>query len=150
MGDPGASSCIPSSCTTAWKGGRLRVDAEPFYLGEHSKPDQGEYVFGYRIEIANLGPESARLLWRRWTITDGDGTVREVQGSGVVGEQPTLASGERFEYRSFCPLPTSTGTMEGAFTFQGVLSAGEILFEVRIAPFEMNAADAGARAGRTG
>lgn len=139
MDCPGASSC-----TTTWEGGTVGVVGEPFYLPEHSKPAEGEFVFGYRIEITNSGPDggpACRLLWRRWTITDGHGVVREVQGSGVVGEQPTLLPGERFEYRSFCPLPTPTGTMEGSFTFQGELREGEVLFEVRVAPFELHAGD---------
>ena len=103
-----------------------------------------QYVFGYRIEIANKGRSASppvKLLWRRWFITDATGLVREVHGSGVVGEQPELAPGERFSYQSFCPLPTPTGTMEGSFTFQAALSEGETMFEVAIAPFELRASD---------
>ena len=135
-----------STCTTSWKHGSVRVIAQPFYLAEHSNPDEDEYVFGYRIEISNEGPPvgpPVQLLWRRWSITDADGLVREVQGSGVIGEQPELAPADRFSYQSFCPLPTPTGTMEGSYTFQAELDNGPVMFEVRVAPFEFRALDTG-------
>ena len=42
-------------------------------------------------------------------------TGRIVRGEGVVGEQPVLAPGERFEYTSGVPLPTSSGIMTGRY-----------------------------------
>ena len=57
----------------------------------------------------------AKLVSRHWTITDADGDVQEVRGLGVVGEQPELAPGERFEYTSGCALSTPVGTMQGSY-----------------------------------
>ena len=52
---------------------------------------------------------------RYWIVTDGNGLVRQVRGSGVVGEQPTLEPGQTFEYTSACPLPTRIGFMRGSY-----------------------------------
>jgi ApaG protein len=66
-----------------------------------------------------VGERTAQLLSRHWIITDAHNIVQEVKGDGVVGEQPTLRPGERFEYTSGCPLPTPVGTMKGKYTFVG-------------------------------
>ena len=52
------------------------------------------YQFHYLIEIENLGPGPAQLLHRRWLITDANGKMLEVEGPGVVGEQPVIAEGD--------------------------------------------------------
>lgn len=112
----------------------VRVQVRSAYLPERSTPGEGRYVFAYRIRISNLGEQTVQLVSRHWVITDGDGRVEEVEGLGVVGEQPVLASGQAFEYTSFCPLQTPTGSMHGSY--QMVTSAGG-RFEARIAPFSL-------------
>ncbi len=96
----------------------IRVGATGFYLPEESNPREDEYVFGYRILIVNQGDRPVTLLSRRWTIIDGDGQPREVQGPGVVGQTPRLEGGQAFKYSSFCPLSTPWGTMEGSYRMQ--------------------------------
>jgi len=59
-----------------------------------------------------------------------------VQGVGVVGKQPVLKPGEQFQYSSWCPLPTPTGTMHG--TYQIARESGG-QFDVEIAPFSLRA-----------
>ena len=54
----------------------------------------------------------------------------------MVGEQPVLAPGESFQYSSWCPLKTPTGTMRG--TYQMVRPSGEE-FDIEIAPFALKA-----------
>ena len=95
----------------------VRVSTQ--FLDEQSDKDKGPYVFAYTIEIENVGEGTAQLLSRHWIITDAHNIVQEVKGDGVVGEQPTLRPGERFEYTSGCPLPTPVGTMKGTYTFVG-------------------------------
>ena len=56
-----------------------------------------------------------QLRTRHWIITDASGRKQEVRGEGVVGEQPVLAPGERFEYTSGVPLPTASGFMTGRY-----------------------------------
>jgi ApaG protein len=86
------------------------------YLDDQSEPGQDRYVFAYTINIRNSGRVSARLLSRRWLITDSNGKVQEVEGEGVVGEQPWLRPGDDFEYTSGAVLETSHGMMEGSYS----------------------------------
>jgi ApaG protein len=119
-----------SDCTTLG----IRVQARSAYVPDRSVPAQGRYFFAYKVRISNVGTETAQLVSRRWVITDADGEVETVEGPGVVGEQPTLAPGESFEYTSFCPLATSFGSMHG--TYRMVRPSGES-FEAAIAPFHL-------------
>ncbi len=93
----------------------VKVTVRSSYVPERSQPAAGRWFFAYRIRITNRSAVPVRLLNRHWVITDAHGEVEEVRGPGVVGEQPTLAPGESFEYTSFCPLPTPFGTMEGSY-----------------------------------
>lgn len=108
----------------------VRVSTQ--FLDEQSDKEKGPYVFAYTIEIENVGQRTAQLLSRHWIITDAHNVVQEVRGDGVVGEQPTLRPGERFEYTSGCPLPTPVGTMKGTYTFIG--EGGE-QFDVPVSEF---------------
>jgi ApaG protein len=114
---------------------RVEVEAQyvpPQYLPGQAHPIQKEWVFAYTIRITNEGDETVQLISRHWIITDATGHVNEVKGEGVVGEQPVLAPGEGFEYTSWCPLATPSGTMRG--TYQMVGQSGS-QFDVEIAPF---------------
>lgn len=93
----------------------IRVDVEPVYMPEQSKPESHYYFFAYHVKIQNLGTITTQLISRHWIITDGNGVVHEVEGPGVIGHQPILAPGEFFEYSSFCPLSTPTGNMRGTY-----------------------------------
>ena len=93
----------------------ITVEVKSFFVPEHSEPQAGQYFFSYHIRIKNDGESTIQLMSRHWIITDGNGRVEEVKGPGVVGQQPRLAPGEEFEYESFCPLPTPTGTMRGSY-----------------------------------
>lgn len=94
----------------------IRVAVATLYVPERSDPKAGRYFFAYHIRISNEGDEPARLISRKWFITDGDGDVSVVEGPGVVGQQPRLEPGSSHEYTSFCPLPTPIGSMHGAYT----------------------------------
>jgi ApaG protein len=98
------------------------VSVHPRYLPEQSDPEEDRYVFAYTVTVRNTGEVAAQLISRHWIITDADGKVHEVRGLGVVGEQPTLAPGETFEYTSGCPLETPVGSMRG--TYQCVAADG--------------------------
>lgn len=93
----------------------IRVEAKTGYLAEQSDPESDRYVFSYAITITNVGTVGAQLISRHWIITDADGEVQEVRGLGVVGDQPFLKPGERFEYASGCALETPVGTMKGSY-----------------------------------
>ena len=114
----------------------VRVEVESQYAPEHSQPFQNQWFFYYTVRITNESDETVQLLSRHWIITDSNGHIEEVQGPGVVGEQPVLAPGESFQYTSGCPLKTSTGIMHG--TYQMILTEGGDHFDVEIAPFALH------------
>jgi ApaG protein len=96
----------------------IEITVEPFYLEDQSEPEDGRYVWGYRIVILNESDETVQLRDRYWHITDAVGQVDEVNGEGVVGEQPVLDPGESFEYSSGCPLDTPSGVMVGKYRME--------------------------------
>jgi len=117
---------LPHSDTTT---DGIRIYAAAEFMPQEVLPhdfrdpsDEGDaprsFVFRYKITMTNNGDERARLLSRHWVIVDGDGNSEEVRGRGVVGEYPSLGVGESYSYVSYCPLPTSWGTMEGSYTFE--------------------------------
>ena len=112
----------------------VRVEVEAQYAAEHSQPFQNHWFFHYTVRITNEGDETVKLISRHWIITQADGHVEEVRGSGVVGEQPVLGPGESFQYTTGGPLKTSTGHMRG--TYQMVTDDGSH-FDVEIATFTL-------------
>ena len=101
----------------------IEVKVQPRYLPEQSNEELAEYTFAYTIRIANNSEQSVQLLARHWIITDGNNNIREVEGEGVVGQQPDILPGETYTYSSGAILSTKTGTMEGSYkmrSFEGV------------------------------
>lgn len=108
------------------------VEVEPSYLPDQSKPDEGQFVFSYVVTIINQSGVPAQLKYRHWTITDGHGDTRKVDGPGVVGEEPEILPGQGFRYASFCPLTTPTGNMRGSYD---MVDANGRTFSIRIPLF---------------
>ena len=114
----------------------VRVEVLSRYSPENSQPLQDTWVFQYTVRITNQGVETVQLISRHWIITDAFEHTEEVQGPGVVVEQPILAPGESFKYSSWCPLKTPMGMMHGTYQMAG---AGGSHFDIQIAPFALKA-----------
>lgn len=112
----------------------VRVRVESTFIPERSDPQAGDWFFSYQIEITNESLETVQLTDRHWVITDANGHVEEVRGSGVVGLQPVLGPGESHSYTSYCPLRTRFGTMHGSYRMS--LESGET-FDAEVAPFTL-------------
>ncbi len=93
----------------------ITITVETQYLPQHSNPKEGKFIFGYHITIENGSDYTVQLLRRHWFIYDGNGTIREVEGEGVIGQQPILEPGQQHQYASFCDLKTDLGKMRGSF-----------------------------------
>ena len=119
---------------------QFRVDVQPRFLQEQSAPDQGLFVFAYKIKITNTGSVAAQLISRVWNVNDANGHTEKVKGLGVVGQQPLLKPGDAFEYTSGTRLRTPTGTMHGSFFC--VAEDGE-KFDVDVPMFVLDALSAG-------
>ena len=113
----------------------VEISVETFYQQDYSNPLQSEYMFAYKIIIENHNSFPVKLLRRHWYIFDSNGSNREVEGEGVVGVQPVLAPGEKYQYVSGCNLRTEMGKMTGTYKMENLNS--KELFEVNIPAFEM-------------
>ncbi len=112
----------------------IRVQVATRYIADESEPESDRYVFAYTITISNGGDVAARLISRHWIITDANGKVQEVNGDGVVGEQPYLSPGEEFRYSSGAVLETPVGAMQGIYRME---ADGGVGFDALIAPFTL-------------
>jgi ApaG protein len=117
---------------------QIEVTVEPNFLPGRSSAEKGQYFWSYTIVITNTGAETVQLETRHWIITDATGHQENVRGEGVVGEQPVLAPGERFEYTSGVELPTGSGFMAGRY--QMVNESGE-RFEIDVPTFSLDSPD---------
>ncbi len=113
----------------------VKISVETFYQQDYSNPIQSEYMFAYRITIENHNDFAVKLHSRHWHIFDSDGSYREVEGEGVVGMQPTIESGEEYQYVSGCNLHTEMGRMHGTYLMENLHNKQQ--FEVNIPAFEM-------------
>ena len=113
----------------------IMITVLPEFVPDRSDADDGQFFWAYTVEIANQSEVTVQLTARHWKITDANGKMEEVQGPGVVGEQPILKPGEAFRYTSGCPLTTPSGIMTGSYRM--VDEAGEV-FEAEIPAFSLD------------
>lgn len=113
----------------------VKVSVSTAYQQDYSSPAQYHYVFTYEINIENCGENTVQLLKRHWFIYDSNGVIKEVEGDGVVGQQPVLEPGETHKYISGCNLKTGIGKMAGTYLFERVVDGEQ--FEVKIPEFSL-------------
>ncbi|MEJ7779235.1 MAG: Co2+/Mg2+ efflux protein ApaG [Daejeonella sp.] len=120
----------------------VKISVETIYQPEYSNPANEHFMFAYRVNIENLTENSVQLLNRHWHIFDSNGTKREVEGEGVVGQQPVIEPGNTHEYVSGCNLKTDMGSMKGSYEMERVVDG--VKFRVNIpefylmAPYKLN------------
>jgi ApaG protein len=112
---------------------KILVSVKTNYLADQTLPRQ-RYVYSYTITIANEGDEAAQLISRHWLIRDAKDNLQEVQGIGVIGEQPHIVPGASYTYTSGVVLETETGMMEGSY--QMLAESGET-FDAEIPTFAL-------------
>ncbi|EKB47150.1 MULTISPECIES: Co2+/Mg2+ efflux protein ApaG [Cytophagales] len=120
----------------------VKVSVETEYQPEYSSPGQMHFVFTYRITIENNSQYTVQLLRRQWFIHDANNTNREVEGEGVVGQQPVLEAGQSHTYVSGCNLKSGIGKMFGTYLMERVLDGKKFRVKIpeftMIAPFKLN------------
>lgn len=115
----------------------VKISVEQFYQPEYSNPVQSEFMFAYRVTIENNNSFPVQLLRRHWWISDSNADKREVEGEGVIGVQPVIAPGEKYQYISGSNLKSEIGTMTGTYLMENLVSKQR--FEVKIPSFQMEA-----------
>ena len=95
------------------------------------------HAFIYFITIRNLTDRKVTLLGRKWILTNSDGTTTVVEGDKIVGETPTINSGETFSYNSYHVTHLSA---EASGSFHGFDEFNQKI-HVRIKPFRLDVPD---------
>ena len=126
--------------TTTTQG--VAVSVTTNYLPDYSSPSQEHYVFAYKIDILNGSEYTVKLLRRHWYIYDANGVVREVEGEGVVGQQPVLEPGESHQYVSGCNLKSGLGKMRGTYQMERIVDGQEFTVDIPeftlVVPYRLN------------
>ena len=113
----------------------VTISVETFYQPDYSNLLDSEFMFAYRITIENNNSFSIRLLRRHWFIFDSNNNHREVEGEGVIGIQPQISPGDKYQYISGCNLRTEMGRMYGNYSMENINN--KKAFSVNIPAFEM-------------
>ena len=120
----------------------VKVSVETIYQPEYSNPANEHFMFAYKVNIENLTEYSVQLLNRHWQIFDSNGAHREVDGEGVVGQQPVIEPGDNHEYVSGCNLKTDIGSMKGHYEMKRIVDEGRFCVNIPefylIAPYKLN------------
>ena len=121
-----------STCVT----NGVRVTASSSLIPEQSSPREQRFVYAYNVRIENESmTEPVQLISRRFEITDENGGKEFVDGHGVIGKQPVLGVGEKFEYTSAVPLKPLKGQMTGGYLMASQ-QTGEV-FEAKLESFAL-------------
>jgi ApaG protein len=115
----------------------IKITVETFYQPDYSNPVNNEFMFAYKIIIENHNAFPVKLLSRHWYIYDSNGSIKEVEGEGVVGVQPQINPGDQYQYISGCNLRTEIGKMHGTYVMENISSKKK--FNASIPSFYMTA-----------
>lgn len=120
----------------------IKVSVETEYLPEYSSPMQNHFAFTYRITIENYSEYTIQIMRRHWDIFDSQAGKKEVEGEGVVGQQPVLEPGQFHNYVSGCSLKTGIGKMKGTYLVERLMDGKQFKVEIPefllMVPYRMN------------
>ncbi len=120
----------------------IKVSVETEYQPSYSSPSQYHYVFTYRVTIENQSDSTIQLIRRHWEIFDAALSKRNVEGEGVVGQQPVLEPGHTHQYVSGCNLKSGIGKMKGTFLMERLVDGQQFNVLIpefaMVAPFKLN------------
>jgi len=110
----------------------VSVDDVIYMPGLEASPDK-PHPFVYFISIHNNSATTVTIRGRKWVVHEDGGEVVVVEGSGVVGQSPSISPGEHFSYNSYHVVARSA-RVSGAFF--GETADGEWIF-TRIPEFRL-------------
>ncbi len=117
----------------------ITVTVTPNYTKESSSPIDHRYVWTYTVCIKNSNGEAVQLFSRHWKVVEGYGLIREVEGKGVIGQQPVIPAGGSFDYTSQVHLTSPSGIMVGSYQMQFERSKERV--EVDVPAFSLDYPD---------
>lgn len=113
----------------------IKISVNTIYRDDYSIPSEQHFLFSYLVSIENMNDFPVQLLRRHWFIKDSRSENREVEGEGVVGEQPIILPGELHTYESACNFKSEYGAMWGTYLFKNINNGN--YFRARIPEFQM-------------
>ncbi len=113
----------------------IKIIVENNYQPEYSSPAHFHFVFTYKIRIENHSDYTIQLKRRHWFIHDANNSLKEVEGEGVIGQQPVLEPGQIHEYVSGCNLRSGIGRMYGTYQMERIVDGKKLT--VRIPEFTL-------------
>ena len=96
----------------------ITITVHPVYLDEPSDFFQKQFAFAYAVHIENRSGEEVQLLRRHWVIEEANGQKQDMEGEGVVGQQPIIQPGRTHRYSGSCMINSFGGQMEGTYLMQ--------------------------------
>ncbi len=111
----------------------VQISVTTNFRSDLSEVTETQFFFNYNIEIQNTNSFDVQLISRDWYIFDSLSDASYVTGSGVVGEQPVLKPGDRFNYTSGAEIASELGMMKGFYTFRNLMDGS--LFQVFVPTF---------------
>ena len=113
----------------------VKVSVEPRYEGNFESKEGNIDVFTYHVVIENKSEYTIKLLKRHWLVQDAANYDYEIEGNGVIGEQPILCPGEVHTYQSGSQLKCPIGAMKGEYLFKRMTD--DEVFYVEIPQFQL-------------
>lgn len=113
----------------------IQITVWPEYIDSKSSTIGDLFIWAYHVRIDNQSLEAIKLTNRYWRIIDEKGIVQEVNGEGVIGEQPTIAPNASYQYSSGVHLRYPSGIMLGRYQMQ---KPNLETFEVKIPTFSLD------------
>lgn len=114
----------------------IEVTVWPEFLDSKSSAVGDLFVWAYHVRIDNRSQDKVQLVNRYWKIIDEQGVVQEVDGEGVVGEQPIIVPGGAYQYSSGVHLRYPSGIMNGRYQMKKI--DGGANFDVTIPTFSLD------------
>jgi ApaG protein len=112
----------------------IKVTVWPEFVDNKSGSAGEIFIWAYHVKVENKSPNPVQLKSRSWRIIDEKGITQEVNGDGVVGEQPTIASGTSYQYTSGVHLRHPSGIMSGQYHMQ----SGDASFSIKVPTFSLD------------
>lgn len=113
----------------------VEISVKNHFEEEFSKPSEAHFIFSYQITIRNENDYPVKLISRKWFVFDAKGDHYEVEGEGVIGEQPVISSGREHTYDSGTSITSSIGRMRGYYIMENILTGDN--FKVYIPEFDL-------------
>jgi|TARA_B100000795_G_C22522415_1_gene331893 ApaG protein len=114
---------------------QVKILVETEFIQERSNIEENQYFFSYTVTIKNQGLQSVQLISRHWIINNALNEKFEVEGEGVIGEQPIIQPGDEFTYTSGTEIDTPVGNMKGSYH---MITKEGLKFDAEISEFELN------------